>query len=86
MWRKEKCKSEKKWDRMRKAEKKVETTRCKNIMDLFSSLLFPLVLFFLNIYIVGTHGEHSLAHKSRKLLVNILLIVAKIFPDRYSQK
>ena len=44
-----------------------------NVFNNFHMLLFN---------VLGTHGEYSLAFKSRKLLVNILLIVAKIFPDR----
>jgi len=31
---------------------------------------------------LGTHGEFSVAIKSRKLLVSILVVIAKIFPDR----
>ena len=31
---------------------------------------------------LGTHGEFNVAMKSRKLLVSIMLVVAKIFPDR----
>jgi hypothetical protein len=45
-------------------------------------LLKYIVYTYVYICYLGTHGDSVLASKSRILLVNILLVVAKIFPDR----
>lgn len=56
-----------------------------NMLDNYAALLccaFIHAEIVDSLCFLGTHGEYSLAFKSRKLLVNILLVVAKIFPDR----